>query len=337
LLIFEAPLCSGGGGDEQQILNLYCTCSHILSAIVSLSLSHTQKGDDLWAEKDALSSFHTHTHTYIICPIILSLEGGVGLEEGLCYTIMSQNDVKKRKLNKGEDPVVTLRFMDRKYRVPASALSRISFFKGFLGYGPMNGTTPLEDGSYFIPELASGDFEHLLVHVGGLKHADPLMYHPDMIATTLPPFSETCDQICAWFLGEFTPKNQNKWHMTGSPSHNSRKYQQIIPNVIFVDKQQGNPNGLRIVHDNMDRKLMIIENVTSSNADYGIKMRLSDRVTNEHPLVATKVATITTINRYNSTKPDKMLVEVRVTLAPNNTFVIISEIKDESSAGKDTQ
>ena len=81
------------------------------------------------------------------------MEANNGPEKGKKRKAHAERKVQGEE-EEEEEEVITLRFVDRKYRVPGSALEKIAFFKGFLGKGVMRGSLRLADGSYFIPELA---------------------------------------------------------------------------------------------------------------------------------------------------------------------------------------
>jgi len=240
----------------------------------------------------------------------------------------SRYDNKGEEEEEEEDEVITLRFVDRKYHVPASALAKISFFNGILGKTPLAGTARQEDGSYFVPELAGDRFESLLVRVAGLLRVDPLMYHPALADdnTHVPAFDAVCQEVCTSMFNQWKQSDGDKpfWRESGSARDCTRTYFGLIPRVIFADPQQ-QLDGITALRSGNTPVVLLRNDVSNVN---GTQMKLSERVTNEYPLVATAVHTHLPKKKYNAVSLPAC-VSVCVTLRPRNTTVVISEVPDE--------
>jgi hypothetical protein len=64
-----------------------------------------------------------------------------------------------------EEDVITVRFIDKKYKIPYNTLMSIDYFALALAGETLAQLQPQEDGSYYIPELALDRFDKLLPRV----------------------------------------------------------------------------------------------------------------------------------------------------------------------------
>jgi len=182
---------------------------------------------------------------------------------------------KKRPRQEDEEEAIKLRFVDRKYLVPLSTLLKMPFFVGFLGKGDCAGTAPLDDGSYYIPEIAGKNFERALVTAGNIKRADPLMYAPPAQAE-LSAFKA---QICQGLVTSFVQRDEDdiSW------AHSSiGTWMLSIQNTVF--KQAGDGMDVSILRGHSSYVLMLSDIIM----DEGGASRLSDQVLNGPPFVVSE-------------------------------------------------